>query len=86
MGTEARVEVEDEGPGIPASEQARVWELFHRVPGIEVVSGSGVGLGLGLYLCKSLIERHGGQVGLESSPGHGACFWFTLPLLAEQAS
>ena len=86
LATQARVEVADEGPGIPVHEQAHVWELFHRVPGIEVVSGSGVGLGLGLYLCKSLIERHGGQVGVESSPGHGACFWFTLPLLAEQGT
>ncbi len=78
----ARVEVQDNGPGIPAEEQAHIWELFHRVPGIEVVSGAGVGLGLGLHLCKSLIERHGGQVGVESAPGAGACFWFTLPLVA----
>jgi PAS domain S-box-containing protein len=83
QGAEARVEVQDEGPGIPAEAQAQVWELFQRVPGIEVVSGSGVGLGLGLYLCKSLVERHGGQVGVESAPGQGSCFWFTLPLAAE---
>lgn len=79
-GAAARLEVADEGPGIPAEEQPHIWELFHRVPGIEVVSGSGVGLGLGLHLCKTLIERHGGQVGVESAPGEGACFWFTLPL------
>ena len=79
-GGQARVEVQDEGPGIPVEEQPHVWELFHRVPGIEVASGSGVGLGLGLHLCKTLIERHGGQVGVESAPDEGARFWFTLPL------
>ncbi len=82
-GTQARVEVQDHGPGIPSDAQDQVWEMFHRVPGIEVVSGSGVGLGLGLYLSKTLIERHGGQVGVESAPGQGALFWFTLPLAAE---
>ncbi|HEU5370074.1 MAG TPA: PAS domain-containing sensor histidine kinase [Ktedonobacterales bacterium] len=80
----ARLEVQDEGPGIPIQEQDRIWELFYRVPEIEVISGSGVGLGLGLYLCKTLVERHGGQVGVESAPGQGACFWFTLPLAAPQ--
>jgi PAS domain S-box-containing protein len=85
-GEQAYVEVQDEGPGIPAEEQAHVWEIFHRVPGIEVVSGSGVGLGLGLYLCKTLIERHGGQVGVESQPSQGTRFWFTLPLAVEQTA
>ncbi len=77
---QARVWVRDEGPGIPPALQAQVWERFYRVPGIEVVSGSGIGLGLGLYLSRILIERQGGQVGVESVPGQGACFWFTLPL------
>ncbi len=85
VGMLARVEVEDEGPGIPTEEQAHIWELFHQAPGIEVVSGSGLGLGLGLYLCKTLVERHRGQVGVESAPGQGARFWFTLPLAAPQA-
>jgi signal transduction histidine kinase len=77
---QACVWVRDQGPGIPPGEQAHIWERFHRVPGIEVQSGSGIGLGLGLYISKTIIERHYGQVGVKSAPGQGATFWFTLPL------
>jgi signal transduction histidine kinase len=73
--------VRDQGPGIPLDEQEHLWERFHRVPGIEVRSGTGVGLGLGLYISKTIIESHQGQVGVESLPGQGAMFWFTLPLM-----
>ncbi len=76
----ARVWVRDEGPGIPPEEQERIWERFHRVKGIEVQSGTGVGLGLGLHICRTIIERHQGQVGVESAPGKGSTFWFTLPV------
>lgn len=76
----ACVRVRDRGPGIPFAEQERVWERFHRVPGIEVQSGSGIGLGLGLHISQTIIERHGGRVGVESTPGVGSTFWFTLPL------
>lgn len=60
---QGRVWVRDQGPGIPEREQDHLWERFHRVPGIEVQSGSGLGLGIGLYLSKIIIEQHGGQVG-----------------------
>jgi signal transduction histidine kinase/PAS domain-containing protein len=75
-----RVSVRDEGPGLPPEEQGRLWERFYRVPGISVQSGSEVGLGLGLYICSIIIERHHGQVGVQSVPGQGSTFWFTLPI------
>lgn len=77
---QARVAVRDEGPGIPLEEQDRIWQRFHRVTGTQSRSEYGVGLGLGLFISKSLVERHGGQTGVESSPGQGATFWFALPL------
>jgi PAS domain S-box-containing protein len=78
----ARVLVRDEGPGLPPSEHERVWTPFHRAPGVQVLSGSGVGLGLGLHICKMIIDLHGGRHGVISRPGQGATFWFTLPLAA----
>ena len=79
-GQQARVWVTDKGPGIPPAEQPHIWELFHRVPGIEVKSGSGIGLGLGLHISRTMIMQHHGNVGVESVPGEGSTFWFTLPL------
>jgi signal transduction histidine kinase len=75
-----RVWVRDEGPGLSPEEQERIWEPFHRVQGIKAQHDAGVGLGLGLHICRMIIEQHGGQVGVESVPGMGATFWFTLPL------
>jgi signal transduction histidine kinase len=81
---QAVVSVADHGPGLLPEEQSRIWEVFHRVPGIEVQSESGEtggSLGLGLHICKQLIELHpGGSVGVESVVGDGSTFWFRLPL------
>ncbi len=75
-----RVAVSDQGAGLAQDEQERVWERFYRAEGVHVLSGHGIGLGLGLHICKSIVEQHGGGVGLRSLPDKGSCFWFTLPL------
>jgi signal transduction histidine kinase len=85
-GTMARVYVHDAGPGIPAAEQERIWERFYRAPGIEHRSGSGIGLGMGLHISRTIVEQHHGYVGVESDPGSGATFWFTLPLLTRRVA
>jgi signal transduction histidine kinase len=79
-GDHAMVRVRDEGPGIPAEERERIWDRFYRAPGIAHKTGSSEGFGLGLYIARSIIERHGGAVGVESELGQGSTFWFTLPL------
>ncbi|GAC1402977.1 MAG: hypothetical protein NVS4B12_27740 [Ktedonobacteraceae bacterium] len=76
----ACVSVVDEGPGLTAAQQEHIWERFYRVDGIAVKTGSGVGLGLGLHICRTLIERQGGKVGIESTLGKGSTFWFSLPI------
>ena len=78
----ARVSVHDEGPGIPVEEQGRVWERFYHAKEIADQHELDASLGLGLYLCQVFIERHHGCVGVESDPGHGTTFWFTLPIEA----
>jgi len=81
-----RVSVRDEGPGIPAADQLRIWERFQRVEAIGHRSGSGLGLGLGLYISRTMITEHKGAVGVESTPGAGSTFWFALPLAPSKES
>jgi signal transduction histidine kinase len=68
-----RFEVADSGPGIPPEYLDRIFEKFFRVPGAP--SG---GVGLGLYLSREIVEAHGGRIGVESAPGLGSRFWFTV--------
>jgi signal transduction histidine kinase len=75
-----RFEVSDNGEGIPEEYHAAIFEKFFRVPGSK--SGSA---GLGLALSKEIVEAHGGSIGVHSTPGHGATFWFTLPRVDEPA-
>jgi signal transduction histidine kinase len=75
-----RVSVRDEGVGIPLAEQPHIWERFYQGAQASVQSGSQIGFGIGLHICKAIVEGHQGQVGVESTPGAGSTFWFTLPL------
>ena len=81
-GAQVWICVRDEGPGLPESEHQRIWERYHRAPDVERKTGSDVGLGLGLFISKTIISQHGGQVGVVSEVGRGATFYFTLPLAA----
>lgn len=71
-----RVEVQDSGPGIPLEEQPNIFKAFHR---IREAGNAAEGTGLGLAITRSLVELHGGELGLESEMGKGSCFYFTLP-------
>jgi signal transduction histidine kinase/DNA-binding response OmpR family regulator len=71
-----RVEVRDSGPGIPVEEQQHIFEAFYRLGETDKKTE---GTGLGLAITKRLVELHGGNLGLESQPGAGSCFYFTLP-------
>ena len=66
--------VKDNGIGIPAEQRARVFELFHRLHSYEEFPGTG----MGLALCKRIVERHGGRIWVEPTPGGGSTFYFTL--------
>lgn len=71
-----RLSVMDRGPGIPVEQQPRLFERFYRGP-----SGrQRPGVGLGLAIVKGIAEAHGGAVGVDSVPGQGSTFWFSLPL------
>ncbi len=74
----ARVEVRDSGPGIPPEQQQRIFEAFYRLSHSEKAPE---GTGLGLAITQRLVELHGGRLGVESAPGSGSCFYFTLPIV-----
>ena len=73
---EVRVSVTDTGPGIALADQDRIFEEFQQTDaGVQQREGTG----LGLALSKRLVELHGGRIWVESEPGHGSRFVFTLP-------
>ena len=69
------VSVEDEGIGIAPEARSRIFELFGRLHTLDEHEGTGIGLAL----CRRIVERHGGEIWVESEPGEGAPFSFTLP-------
>ncbi|GHO78743.1 hypothetical protein KSD_65140 [Ktedonobacter sp. SOSP1-85] len=79
-GSEVRVQIQDRGSGLSLEDQKHIWERFYRSQGLSVQHRLDLSMGLALYLCKRLIKLHGGEVGLESTPGIGSIFWFSLLL------
>lgn len=78
-----RVSVSNQGPGIPAEEQARLFTPFFR---IKSGGTDRAGLGLGLFICRKIIELHGGSIGVRSEPGRGSTFYFDIPVKSAQAT
>jgi len=76
------IAVHDQGPGISPQDQARLFQLFWRTRQSETDFTNGVGLGL--VVCRRLVEAHGGKIWLESKPGQGTTFFFTLPIEARR--
>jgi NtrC-family two-component system sensor histidine kinase KinB len=72
-----RIEVADQGPGIPPEYRQAIFDKYVRVPGAP--KG---GAGIGLYIAREIVRAHGGEIGVDSEPGAGATFWFTVPLAA----
>jgi len=72
--------VTDKGTGISSEDQGRIFELFERLG-----KSRSQGLGLGLVVCKRLVEAQGGQIWVESEPGKGSTFYFTLPMNGKMA-
>jgi len=77
-GNRIRFRVQDEGLGIPPTEQARIFEKFFRLDP-QLTRGVG-GTGLGLYICRELVERMHGRIGVNSDGRSGSTFWVELPL------
>src|SRR5947207_1357892 len=73
-----RFSVRDEGPGIPLSQQERIFEKFYRLDP-NMTKGVG-GTGLGLYICRELVDAMNGDIWVESAPGAGSTFSFELPV------
>ena len=77
MDGEVQVSVTDTGPGIAARDRERIFEEFQQT---DIGMQQREGTGLGLALSKRLVELHGGRIWVESEPGHGSRFVFTLPI------
>jgi signal transduction histidine kinase len=77
-----RIAVEDNGPGIPAEDLSRLFTEFGQLGKARTAC---LGTGLGLAITRQIVEKQGGRVGVESTPGAGSCFWAVLPVNPQPA-
>ncbi len=77
-GNKILFEVKDQGRGMPAGEEVKIFERYHQVDGKNEAEKKGSGLGL--TICKALVEAHGGTIGATSKDGQGSTFWFRIPI------
>jgi PAS domain S-box-containing protein len=82
-GDRLRVEVTDTGIGISKEDQTKLFKRFGQIDAAREAAHHGTGLGLSIV--KAIVDAHGGEAGVESEPGHGSTFWFTLPLAGPAA-
>jgi NtrC-family two-component system sensor histidine kinase KinB len=75
IGPHIHLSVRDDGPGIPPNYQSKIFEKF-----VQMKGQNAGGTGLGLAICKEIVRAHGGAIWVESSPGQGSTFTFTLPI------
>jgi signal transduction histidine kinase len=81
---QALVQVTDHGIGIPVADLPQIFERFHRASNVDDRRFSG--MGLGLYICRGIVEEHGGQIEAKSQRGAGTSFLITLPLRSSSAA
>ena len=75
-----RVEIHDNGPGIPAQYRESVFEKFSQVDATDSRNASGTGLGLSI--CKAIVAKHGGDIGVDEGTRNGTTLYFTQPELS----
>ena len=78
-----KISVKDTGLGISPADQAKLFQKFSRVNSSYKELATVEGTGLGLYICKKFVELMGGTIGVESAPGSGSTFFFTLPVATQ---
>jgi signal transduction histidine kinase len=81
-GKWVRVKVADRGPGIPAKQRSSLFRRFTYQDSVQYQIKAGAGLGLSVV--KAVVEAHGGNTGVDTPPGGGTIFWFTIPITIEK--
>ena len=77
LGPYVHLSVSDDGPGIPFEDQSKIFDRFVQIKSDKALGGSG----LGLTICKEIVRAHGGTIWVDSTPGEGSTFTFTLPIV-----